>query len=343
VPAVDPSAATTNEEKTMSVRIGYVGVGGMAGAHLGIHRKWDDVEMVALCDINPDILARRASEFHVAKTYTDYREMLEKEELDAVYICVPPFAHADIEEHVAAKGCALFTEKPVCLRLEDALRKYEAIQKAGVINAVGYCCRYLNTVDAMLERVHDQKIELAEGHYMGGMPGGPGHWWRQQAKSGGQLIEQTTHILDLALYVVGDVEAVGAGFVTRTPVDETADVANASIVFLYYKNGCVGTITSACMLSMGYKTPGLNLFAKDFILEFDYGKMEVRTPSGREEVRTNVNMVELEDRAFLDAVWSKDGSSIRATYRDGVKTLEVSVLAYEAAAKRAILPTRFEG
>jgi predicted dehydrogenase len=327
----------------MGVRVGYVGVGGMAGAHLGTQRKFDDVEIVALCDINPEVLARRANENNVTKTYTDYRRMLDAEELDVVYVCVPPFAHADIEENVAAKGCAVFSEKPVCLRLEDAIRKYEAIRKAGVVNGVGYCVRYLNTVDVMLDRVRDVKLEVAHGHYMGGMPGGPGHWWRQQAKSGGQLIEQTTHILDLALYTVGDVEAVGGAFVTRTPVDETADVANASVVFLYYKNGCIGTITSACMLSIGYKTPGLNLFAKDFVLEFDYGKMQVRTPAGTEDFKTEVNMVELEDRVFLDAVKSKDMSKVRATYLDGVKTLEVSVLAYAAAEKRAILPTSFEG
>lgn len=327
----------------MGIRVGYVGVGGMAGAHLGTQRKFDDVEIVALCDINPDILARRASENNVERTYTDYRRMLDAEELDVVYVCVPPFAHADIEENVAAKGCAVFSEKPVGLRLEDAIRKHEAISKAGVVNGVGYCCRYLNTVDVMLAKTRDHKLEVAHGHYMGGMPGGPGHWWRQQSKSGGQLIEQTTHILDLALYVVGGVEAVGAGFVTRAPVDETADVANASVVFLYYKNGCVGTITSACMLGIGYKTPGLNLFAKDFVLEFDYGNMQVRTPAGSEDFKTEVNMVELEDRVFLDAVKSKDMSQVRAPYVDGVKTLEVSTLAYEAAAKRAILPTSFKG
>lgn len=327
----------------MSVRVGFVGVGGMAGAHLGTLRKFEDVELVALCDINPDILARRAQENSVSKTYADYRRMLDSEDLDVVYVCVPPFAHADIEEHVAAKGCAVFSEKPVCLRMEDALRKYEAIRKAGVVNAVGYCVRYLNTVDTMLDRVKDRKLEVANGHYMGGMPGGPGHWWRQRNKSGGQLIEQTTHILDLALYVVGDVAAVGGGFVTRTPVDETADVDNASIVFLYYENGCVGTITSACMLSQGFKTPGIDLFAKDFILEFDYGKLKVRTPDATEEFKTEVNMVEAEDRVFIDAVKSKDTSKIRAPYAAAVKTLEASVLAYEAAQKRTILETSFKG
>jgi predicted dehydrogenase len=321
----------------MSVRVGFVGVGGMAGGHLNILRKFEDVQLAALCDINEELLARRRQEYAVEKVYTDYRAMFDAEELDAVYVVVPPFAHGEIEDHVAAKGCALFVEKPVELFLDAAIRKHEAIAKVGVLSAAGYCVRYMDTVDILRERVSAHAVELALGYYMGGAPGG---WWQQRSKSGGQLVEQTTHIVDLARYVVGDVAAVGGAFVRRTPLNDTADIENASIAHVYYENGAVGTITSACMLSQGYKT-GLDLFAKDFLIEYTYGSMRVRTPQGSEDFRPANNMYEAEDRVFIDAVKSADGSQIRSTYTDAVKSLEVSLLAYEASQKRTVLETRF--
>lgn len=320
-------------------RIGFVGVGGVAGGHLSNIRGMEDAELVALCDINADLLARRAQENHVERTYADFRTMLSKEDLDAVYVCVPPFAHGDIEDHIIAKGCALFVEKPVELDMNAAIRKHEAIQKAGILNAVGYCVRYQHTVDTLLRHLKEVKVEVALGYYMGGAPGG---WWQIRSKSGGQLVEQTTHILDLARFVVGDVVAVAGGYVTRTPLNDTADVENASIAQLFFENGAIGTITSACMISMGYKT-GLDLFAKDFIAEYNYSTLRIRSKGDSQEFQNDNNMYLEEDLAFIEAVRTGDRSNVRSDYADGVKTLEVSLLAREAFENRTVLETTFRG
>ena len=83
------------------VKLGFIGVGGIAGAHLNILAKMDDVELTTMCDINPDTLSKRCETYNVSSSYTNFKEMLEKEDLDAAYVCVPPFAHSDIEEEVA--------------------------------------------------------------------------------------------------------------------------------------------------------------------------------------------------------------------------------------------------
>ena len=113
----------------------------------------------------------------------------------------------------------MFVEKPVELHMDAALAKQAAIESAGIVNAAGYCLRYMDTVEDLKARVVDHKIELALGYYIGSAPGS---WWRTRAKSGGQLIEQSTHIVDLARYLVGDVAAVGGGFASRTPLDGAA-------------------------------------------------------------------------------------------------------------------------
>jgi len=320
------------------VRIGFIGVGGVAGGHLNYLKDFEDVELTALCDINADLLAQRAENFGVEDTYSDYKQMLDKAELDAVYVCVPPFAHGSIEEDVVATGTPIFIEKPVHLDMEPAIKKYETIRDSGVINAVGYCVRYLDTVATLKDRLADHKVEMALGYYMGGAPGG---WWQQRDKSGGQLVEQTTHIVDTALYVVGDVKAVGGGFVTRTPINDTSTVDNMSQAHLYFENGAIGTITSACSLSQGFKT-GLDIFARDLVVEFNYGAMKIRGTDDTFEQETGNNMYASEGRAFVDAVKSGDPSSILCDYGEGLKTLEVTLLAYEAFQQQTVLETTFK-
>ena len=78
------------------VRIGFIGAGGIAQRHFDVLRGFHDVKMVAFADPMLEralMLARRGN----AAAYEDYRVMLDQEQLDAVYICVPPFAHGDVE------------------------------------------------------------------------------------------------------------------------------------------------------------------------------------------------------------------------------------------------------
>lgn len=319
-------------------RIGFIGVGGVAGGHLNYLSKFEDADLVAMCDINPEQLAKRAEDFGVEDTYSDYRDMLNKADLDAVYVCVPPFAHGTIEEDIVATGTPIFVEKPVHLDMEPAIKKYETIRDSGVINAVGYCVRYLDTIIPLKERLADHKVEMALGYYMGGAPGG---WWQQRDKSGGQLVEQTTHIVDTALYVIGDVKAVGGGFSTRTPLNDTATIDNMSIAHLYFENGAIGTITSSCALSQGFKT-GLDIFARDVIAEFTYGGVKISTPDDTYEQKTGNEMFPAEGRAFINAIRSGDRSSILCDYGQGLKTLEVTLLAFEAFQQQTVLETTFE-
>ena len=129
-------------------------------------------------------------------------------------------------------------------------------------------------------------------------------------------------------------------FVTRTPINDTSTVDNMSQAHLYFENGAIGTITSACSLSQGFKT-GLDIFARDLVVEFTYGGMKIRTPEDTYEQETGNEMFPAEGRAFIDAVKSGDGSSILCDYGEGLKTLEVTLLAYEAFQKQTVLETTF--
>ena len=106
----------------MAVKVGFIGTGGISRPHRKHLKNMDDVEVVAMCDLEKDRVAEAAEEWNAA-VYTDYKTMLENEEMDALYVCIPPFAHEEQEIIAAEKGIALFVEKPVSVTADRPLSK----------------------------------------------------------------------------------------------------------------------------------------------------------------------------------------------------------------------------
>ena len=128
------------------------------------------MRIAALCDID-ESRANTAVETYGGQAYTDYRKMFDEMDLDAVYFCLPPFAHSDAEIIAAERGFHLLVQKPVVLELETGLRIMEAIEKSGVISCVGYQGRYSNVANAVREFLEDKVIGMIACHRWGGVPG----------------------------------------------------------------------------------------------------------------------------------------------------------------------------
>jgi myo-inositol 2-dehydrogenase/D-chiro-inositol 1-dehydrogenase len=309
----------------MPVRVGFVGCGGMAGGHINnwaqMKERGEDVELAAFCDVDRSRAETQANRFG-ARAYDDFKVMLEKEALQAVYVVVPPHAHVGAEIMAAQKGCAVFVEKPVSNSLETAQRIQAAIEKAGVVNSVGYHWRYQESTDAGRAALEGKTIGMVMGYWMGGLPGVG--WWRRLEQSGGQFVEQTTHIFDLARYVAGDVEEVYASAATRALQDvENLNVTDVGAAVLKFKSGAIGTIHNTCLLKMGYNT-GLTVVTPDLVVEL-MGGCKLIEPGKRTEISSRNDPYKTEDQVFLDAVRTGNSSAIRSNYADGVKSLEVSL------------------
>jgi myo-inositol 2-dehydrogenase/D-chiro-inositol 1-dehydrogenase len=312
-----------------TVRVGFVGTGGIAQTHLEALSRIEGAQLVAFCDVDAARAESAAARFG-GRAYTDYAQMLREKPLDALYVCVPPHAHGEVEQLAAERGIHLFVEKPVARTLECARAVDAAIQKAGILSAVGYHFRYYGATERARERLQGLPIGMAIGYWHGGMPGVP--WWRQHALSGGQLVEQTTHIVDLARYLVGEIVEVFAYLahgVAPLPYPDS-DVSEAGVIAMRFANGAVGTITNTCMLN----PPGevaLKIYTPDRILEVSWGKLVETEANRREEYSSRDNPYLNEDRAFIEAIRTGDASLIRSTYSDGVRTLAVTLAADESA------------
>ncbi|MEN3001672.1 MAG: Gfo/Idh/MocA family oxidoreductase [Armatimonadota bacterium] len=312
-----------------TVRIGFVGVGGIAHAHLDALSQIENVALVAFCDVDASRAEATATRFS-GRAYTDFEAMLRAESLDALYVCVPPHAHEGIEERAAEKGIHLFVEKPVARTLQRARQIEAAIQRAGVLSSVGYHFRYYSATDRARERLQGLPIGMVIGYWHGGMPGAP--WWRQHALSGGQMVEQTTHIVDLARYLVGEIVEVHAYFaqgVAPLPYPES-DVSEAGVVALRFANGAVGVISNTCMLNV----PGevaLKIYTPNRLVELSWGKVIETEANRREEYTPRENPYLSEDRAFIEAIRTGNRDLIRSPYADAVRTLAVTLAADESA------------
>ena len=312
----------------MTVKIGFVGTGGIANHHMRTLAEIPTATMVAFCDVVEEKAVTAATTYG-GKAYTCYEEMYDSEALDAVYICLPPFAHDRQELAAIERDLPIFVEKPVATTMAKAREIESALAAKNLISGVGYHWRYMDTTEKAIALIGDQPVGFALGAWMGGMPGVS--WWRVMAESGGQMVEQTTHIFDLARYLLGDVAEVHAMGRTGLMADvENFDVHDASVTNLRFKSGAVASITSACMLSAGHHV-GLELFLKDQALRIVGQHLTIETPDGTEVVELGNNPTRAEDQTFLQAVQSGDASAIRCDYAEAVKSLELTIAATQSA------------
>ena len=310
-----------------SVRLGFIGTGGNANRHIRDLKTIGGTELVAFCDVVLE-KAESAAQEHNGKAYQDYGEMLDREKLDAVYISIPPFAHGGPERAVIKAGLPMFVEKPVHMDARDARQIAKMVEEAGLITAAGYQERYLDIIDKARELLKDHQVGFFMGYWMGGMPG---KWWPEKAKSGGQVLEQTTHEIDLARYLFGEVKTVHAVQRTGLVPDADYDVEEASAVSMEFESGVFGVMFSACFIKAGLRRSGLDIFCADGSLEYRLRKSLILTTAEETQTWEVKNKCTIDmDSTFVEAVRTGDGSKIRSPYPDAVKSAELSIAANES-------------
>ena len=173
---------------------------------------------------------------------------------------------------------------------------------------------------------------------MGGGPRtyeGIWRWWVQKGKSGGQFLEQTTHTIDLARYLFGDVTEVHAVAVRdRKPRPDFFTIEDASMVQFTFANGAAGSLYSSCSTALGGGV-SLTAWGTDLRAEFTGWEHNVHIYlPGEEEITISgeANIFALEDRAFVDSVRAGKNSGILATYDDGLHATAIACAANESMA-----------
>jgi myo-inositol 2-dehydrogenase/D-chiro-inositol 1-dehydrogenase len=343
--------ADTNSDR--KIRVGIIGCGGISGAHLPNLARFDDVELVAFCDIIVERAQKKADQ-HGGAVYDDAAKMLEGTKCDAAYILIPTYAHGAPERACLAAGVPFLVEKPLGLYPDDLRKLSQEVAQSGLISVAGFMNRYRRSVNRVKSLLKDDPAILLDGAWIGGPPlvkegdyfaNNPiGQWWPVKAKSGGQFVEQVIHTVDLARYLAGEVTEVYAysanGFNKKLPnlvPNYTND--DAMVVSMKFEHGGIGNIMAACSVPQAGGV-FLNVWAARHTAKFtDWGhhlELYRQGEPGKEEIRGEAGITDpdtiftLEDRAFIDAVKSDDRSGIKSTHADGVRTTLVTLAANES-------------
>jgi predicted dehydrogenase len=286
-----------------------------------------DVQVVGVTDVVPAAAAALAEQ-HGGQVFAGVGELLEAG-LDAAYVCVPPFAHGDAERAVIAAGVPLFVEKPIALDRDTAYEIADLIAQRDLLTAVGHHWRYLPVVDRARELLRDRPVRLVTGAWLDKVP--PVAWWPRRESSGGPVVEQAAHVLDLARHLAGEVTEVwAAGNGTPPPVDG-ADVDGATAAALRFAGGAVGTVAATCVL--GWKErAGLEIYADGLSLAISETSLVIRDADGTETVESDPDSARIAvDRAFVAAVRGEE-KDIRVPYAEALRTHELALAVAEAAA-----------
>lgn len=318
----------TREAEVQRTRIGFIGAGGIAQRHFGVLERFDDVAIAAVADVDMAAATQGAARFG-ARAFDDAAAMVESVELDALYICVPPFAHGEPERLAIEHGLPFFVEKPVALDLGTAEDVAAAVSAQGLVTAVGYHWRYLDTVDEVKALLSATPARLLSGYWLDSTP--PPRWWWKRESSGGQMLEQATHLVDLARWLVGDVVRVygQSGHVERAAFPGL-DVATTGTATLTFAGGAIANFASTCLLGWNHRV-GLHLFGENLAIELTDRDVMIDIGRGRPVRGNGSDPVEREDRDFVDAVQGK-GDRIRCPYASALETLRLA-LAIEQSAR----------
>jgi len=334
---------------------GFIGTGGISGVHLDYLKTRKDVRVAALCDINPAALEKRRKQYG-GQVFKDFRNMLDQVRLDAVWLCTPPLVRKDPLLACAERGIPVFCEKPVehDETRGRAIATALACRKARV--QIGYVFRHLPVVNALRQAMRDDKIHFIQSFYgcnislHMGLPA----WFYDKAKSGGALVDQATHNLDLLRFLFGEIREIhglSANPVHRKAGRYTID-ETIGLVFKF-RNGIIGTHNHSWVANDWRNELVISGEKRLYRVDLNSGVLRVNGPLPK-QVKPAAKSTLIPDAGASDAVWFQhDGTSMYqyendaflkqvisgnwsrnlSDYANGLKTLQLTLACNRAVTR----------
>jgi predicted dehydrogenase len=237
-------------------------------------------------------------------------------------------AHGALEDAAIDLAMPLFVEKPLAVDVATAERLADRVEAAGVVTAVGYHWRYLDTLERARELLADRPARLVRAAWLDRAPRVP--WWAQQDRSGGQLVEQVTHLFDVARVLAGEV--TGGSAVSSRADDAPGDIPEVTTAALAFDSGAVGSFSSSCTAPPRFRI-GIELTAPGLGLWLTETELTVTDADGQRTFAAEIDPFLAEDTAFVAAVRGEGTAGIRCDYAEALRTHRLAVAVAEAAAR----------
>jgi predicted dehydrogenase len=221
------------------VRVGVIGLGFAGEAHLKSYRQLPNVQVVALAGLEEDKLAHLGTTYEVPHLYRHYEELLARDDIDAISICVPNYLHASIAMAAFEGGKHVLCEKPLARTGAEAEQIMQSAIKANRVLKVVFNQRARSDVQALkryIEMGGLGSIYYAKASWMRryGIPG-RGSWFiNKEMAGGGPLLDVGIHMLDLALYLLDEPKVLTVSASTYAELGGRDDTLNKVKPGKYY-------------------------------------------------------------------------------------------------------------
>ena len=308
-----------------TINVGVIGTGGIAsGQHMPALSKQLDVNLMAVCDVNEEAAKAAAEKFSVPHIFTDYKKLLEMDELDAVHVCTPNFLHMQPTIDALEAGKHVMVEKPLARNAVEGEKMVEAAKKNKKKLMVAHNMRF--TPDAQCLKRFIDAGDLGEIYFTRvwalrrrGIPGW-GVFTDKEKQGGGPLIDIGVHVLDLAMFLMGHPKPIAASGKAYTKIGNTPGhigvwgawdhtkftVEDYAAGFIRFDNGASIILESSFAANIGEdkmnvslmgtkggaETHPLKMFSEDRGTLFDITPVHL----------LNQNAYEAEIRGFYDAI-----------------------------------------
>ena len=329
------------------LRVGVIGASWYSDLrHLPALKSHPHAETVAICDVLQDRAKEMAKKYDIPYVSTDYREVIEKGDLDALFVVTPDDTHHAITMTALDAGLHLMCEKPLAHNSGQAREMYEKAETMGVKHMTFFSFRwpphyrYLKELidDGYIGRCFDCHITLFTGSGLGG-----GYsWWYDQNHGNGMLSEYGAHMIDQARWLIGDIAKVNAHlrmFLDRPGLDGGAlDPTNDSVLMaIEFENGAQGSMQLSSLAYLGNRNwdQCITIHGESGTLEAKatYASAEIRgVRDGEKEFR----LLSVPDR-LLEGIDRKNPFDIRSQFT-GVYLFVDSILE-----DKPIIPSFYDG
>ena len=187
------------------LKVGIIGAGHISTYHLNAYKKNGNCEVKAICDLSKELAEERAAEYGIKYAYSDYNDILNDDEIDAVSIVTPTFTHKNIVIDALKAGKHVLCEKPPALNADEVRQCEKAANETGKLLMFAFVCRFSDADKRVREFIDSGKLgtlisaECQRTHRCNRTEG----WFASRERGGGALRDECIHELDGALYFMG--------------------------------------------------------------------------------------------------------------------------------------------
>ncbi len=340
--------ASAQAESTLT---GMIGVGNRGSALLRGVLSQPGAKVAALCDIKPDRLDRAATAAarDNPKTYSDYRQLLERKDITAVFIATPPYLHSEMAVAAIKAGKHVYCEKPIGVTPAQVRAVLEAARGSKTVFTAGQQMRSARQYQQAIGKIRDGVIGevimvKAQRHAPQDIAhdGSSGDWYFDVNKGGGYLIEQSVHNLDLCNWVIGahPVRACGFGgtlLYKNDPPGRT--IFDCGSLTYEYPNGAKMSFTQNVFHPRGLPLGGQYVYVYGTKGAIDLMADATLYPRGEGKPTPLAEKAPLDNGAHIGAFYAcfKSGGPNPAGIEIGASAALTSILGHEAMTKGQVV------